>query len=313
MPTVSGIVHVTRHKPKLASTGKETIKGIVHVTRHKPGIHVAATEKEAAHGSVASSKPSIFGTGTVVIGPYRLDWDSTTRFYTQGVSNGVLYPQNSPGVAWSGLISVVEKGDASPNPLYIDGQKYLDDSVPGTYGGTISAFMYPDELEPCLGVIDSVSGQPKPSFGFSYQTNRELHLIYNATISPSSNQYESVSESSVPTAFSWPFATIPTDIPSARASSHIVVMLDYAEAAAVSDLLDLLYGTDENDPVLPDPATVYSLFESYTTLMITDNGDGTWTAAGPDDVVYMLDGETFEIDWPSAVLIDADTYRVYSL
>jgi hypothetical protein len=75
----------------------------------------------------------------------QIAWDQDS-FYSLGVHNGVLYPQNSPGVAWNGLVSVVENGDDAPTALYIDGQKILDRSVPGSFAGTISAYTYPDEF-----------------------------------------------------------------------------------------------------------------------------------------------------------------------
>lgn len=243
----------------------------------------------------------------------RISWGDAERFYSQGVSNGVLYPQNSAGVSWTGLISVNEKGDDSTNAFYIDGVRFRSRNAPSTYSGTISAFMYPDEFEPYNGVTTGITAQPKSSFGLSYRSNREIHLIYNAVSSPSNDQYASLNADVNPVAFSWDFDTLPMDIPGGRASAHLVVMLDYAQLGAVSDLEDMLYGNDENDPFLPDPQTVYTLFESYTTLTIVDNGDGTWTATGPDSVITMLDANTFQIDWDSAVFIDANTYTIQSL
>jgi hypothetical protein len=243
----------------------------------------------------------------------RMSWDDADRSYSQGVSNGVLYPENSPGVSWSGLISVKEKGDDAPSSQYVDGQKYRDKLVPSVFAGTISAFTYPDQFEPYNGVVAGLTAQHKSSFGFSYRTNSEIHLVYNAMTSPSSDKYASISESASPNAFSWDFMTLPVDIPTGKASSHIVVTLEYADPDAISALEDILYGDDDNEPSLPTPETVYELFESFTTLTITDNGDGTWTAVGPDSAITMLDSVTFQIDWPSALFIDADSYQIYSL
>ena len=254
------------------------------------------------------------GLGKVeVLVPFRLAWDSSNPNYSQGVSNGVLYPKFTPGVSWSGLISVLESGEDAPTPMYIDGQKYRDESTPSTFGGTISAFMYPDEFEPYIGLDNGLTAQNKDFFGLSYRTNNELHLVYNVMVAPSSDQYSSLGDTVSPVAFSWAFETVPVDIPSGRPTSHIVVMLDVAEAGAISDLEAILYGDDMNEPALPDPATVYSLFETYTTLTITDNGDGTWTADGPSSAITMLDDTTFQIDWPSALFVDSDSYQIYSL
>lgn len=243
----------------------------------------------------------------------RISWDDSDPNYSQGVSQGVFYPQNSPGLAWNGLISVLEKGDAAQDSLYIDGLKYRNRVLPGNFSGTISAFTYPDEFEPYNGQSGNVMGQARAPFGFSYQTNNELHLVYNAMVSPSNDQYVSVSADTTPVAFQWGFTTLPTDISASRPSSHVIILLDNADANALSDLQGIIYGDDSDDPALPDPSVIYGIFESYTTLTITDNGDGSWTASGPDSVVSMLDANTFQINWPSAIFIDSTSYTVRSL
>jgi hypothetical protein len=219
----------------------------------------------------------------------RVTWDSD-QSYSLGVRGGVLYTKNSSGVPWNGLISVTDNGDDAPTALYLDGQKVADRSVPSTFAGTISAFMYPDEFEPCIGVVSGISSQPRQAFSFTYRSNNELHLVYNALASPGSDEYSTISESPTALAFSWEFTTSPIDIPAGRPSAHLVIMLDYAQPEAVSALEDIIYGDTVNDASMPDPGTVLELFESYTTLRITDNGDGTWTATGPDDVVYLTSG-----------------------
>lgn len=242
----------------------------------------------------------------------RVVW-ADAHLYSQGVSNGVLYPQNSPGVPWNGLVSVSEAGDSAPTARYFDGLKYTDEFKLGTYAGTISAFTYPDEFEPCIGLDNGITAQPRQSFGFTYRDTREIHLVYDATVSPSSDQYVSLADSISPVAFAWDFSTFPVEIPFGRPTSHLVVVTDFADVEALAALEDILYGDDSNNPSLPDPATVYELFESNTLLRITDNGDGTWTADGPDSAITMLDSSTFQIDWPSALFIDAGSYQIYSL
>lgn len=244
----------------------------------------------------------------------RISWDGdSNRVYSAGVDSGVFYPQNSPGVPWNGLISVAEKDGTTIDTSYIDGQKYRNQLKPSNFSGTISAFTYPDEFEPYNGLVGFISGQPRDSFGFSYRTNNELHLVYNAMAGVSNDEYSSLGSTASPVAFQWDFTTLPVDIPYGRPSAHLVIMLDYANADAMSDLEAVIYGNDTNDPSLPDPSDVLEIFESHTTLRITDNGDGTWTADGPDDVITMLDSNTFQIDWPSAVFIDATSYTIRSL
>jgi len=243
----------------------------------------------------------------------RISWDSTDPAYSSGISQGVFYPQNSPGVAWNGLVSVLEKGDASQDAVYLDGNKFRNRVLPGNFSGTISAFTYPDEFEPYNGQSGNVMGQSRIPFGFSYRTNNELHIVYNALITPSNDQYVSVGLSATPVTFQWGFTTVPVDIPVSRPSAHLVILLDQANVNALNDLEALLYGDDADDPSLPDPASVLDIFEAYTVVRITDNGDGTWTATGPDSAVSMIDATTFQINWESAVFIDANTYTIRSL
>jgi hypothetical protein len=211
------------------------------------------------------------------------------------------------------LVSVSEVGDSAPTSLYFDGQKYKDEPALSTFAGTIAAFTYPDEFEPCIGLDGGFTAQPRVSFGFSYRDTREIHLVYNASVSPSSDQYQSTGGDISPVAFAWDFSTAPVEIPFGRPTSHLVVVTDFADVDALAALEDILYGDDSNNPALPDPGTVYELFESNALLRITDNGDGTWTADGPDDAVIDNGDGTFSITWPSALFIDADTYQIYSL
>lgn len=243
----------------------------------------------------------------------RADWDSEPRLYEQGVSQGIFYPGNSAGVPWNGLTSVTETGDASEESQYIDGQKYRNKVPDLDFAGTIVAFTYPDEFLPYDGFNGAASGQARDLFGLSYRTLHEIHLVYNVLVQPSSNAYSTVNDNATPIAFSWNFTTLPVDIPGGKSSAHLVVMTDYASQDAISNLEDIIYGSDTDDPRLPDPSEVLEIFESNTTVRITDNGDGTWTATGPDSAVSMTDSITFQINWPSAIFIDDTSYTISSL
>lgn len=242
----------------------------------------------------------------------RISWGENRKF-SQGVYQGVLYPGNGPGVAWSGLISVTEKGDDSPSSLYIDGQRHRNRNLPSSAAGIISAFMYPDEFEPYIGLQATwVTAQSKDTFGFSYRNNRELHIVYNAVVAPSSDQYQTLGGDVSPITFSWNFTTKPVDIPAGRPAARVVIMLDYAQPEALAELEAILYGDDENDPSIPDVETIVEIFESHTTIRITDNGDGTWTATGPDELITIT-GSTFTIDGAAVVFLDDSTYKISSL
>lgn len=64
---------------------------------------------------------------------------------------------------------------------------------------------------------------------------------------------------------------------------------------------------------MPGMLEVVAMFENASLLKITDHGDGSWTAEGPDEAIQMLSPTEFEITWPSAVYLSSDTYRISSL
>jgi hypothetical protein len=245
----------------------------------------------------------------------RVIWDgSSGNTYSAGVSQGILYPGKSPGVPWNGLISVTEKGDDTTNAISLDGQLAIAESLPGVYAGNISAYMYPEELEACLGNSGGFTSQVRQPFGLSYKDNHQLHILYNVLLQPGSDKYQTLSDSPSPVAFAWDFTTTPVAIPWGRPSAHLAIMTDYASPDALSQLEDVMYGDDANVPSLPDPFAIYNMFEPFAVLTITDNGDGTWTAndhgAG---AISMVDASHFRIQWPSAVFLSDTTFRIHSL
>jgi hypothetical protein len=243
----------------------------------------------------------------------RIIWDDLgNRNYISGISQGVLYPEKAPGVPWNGLVSVTESGEDAGDTRYFDGQKYHI-GVPGSiFSGTISAYTYPDEFEPCIGISGIFTAQQRKSFSFSYRNNSEIHVVYNALAATSKPVYSSLSEEISPALFEWPFTTQPVKIPGGKPSSHIVIMTDECDPATLYDLEALIYGDDVNDPVLPTVSQILAIFESYMVFQVTDNGDGTWTADGPGTMLSMLDSETFQINSSSTIFLDDKTYTISS-
>lgn len=244
----------------------------------------------------------------------RLGWDNSgEKFYETGVDRGVLYPSSGIGVPWNGLISVKEapsESDVSTN--YVDGRKYRTRHTPGAFAATVEAITFPDEFE-----------EQKP-FGLTYRTKigtditgldhgYKLHLVYNALAAPVSKDYSTLNSSPEALPFQWDISTTPIRIAGAQPSAHLIVDTTKAYSWTVEAFEALLYGTEEHAPVLPSPESVLELFDANAIVKITDNGDGTWTAEGPDEVIQMLDPSTFQISWASAVYIDSDTYSISSL
>jgi hypothetical protein len=63
---------------------------------------------------------------------------------------------------------------------------------------------------------------------------------------------------------------------------------------------------------LPPMADIIALLNTWVLITITDNGDGTWTADGPDDLINMTGPTTFQIAGANAVMLDANTYEISS-
>ena len=243
----------------------------------------------------------------------RITWDAPEdRFYSSGISHGVLYPGNAPGVAWNGLISVNESGEQNQDARYFDGQKYHNRSLTLALSGSISAYTYPDEFEPYAGIFGGITGQDRRSFGLSYRTTNEIHLVYNVMISQPKQDFSTIGEHVVPSFLEWNFTTKPVKIPGGKSSSHIVILIDESPSEAIFELEALIYGNDENDPYLPEIEVILEIFESNATIRITNNDDGTWTATGPDSMVILVDSGIFRINADSVVLLGNEMFRVSS-
>lgn len=240
----------------------------------------------------------------------KLVWDNVSdRDYAFGVDRGVFYPLNGPGQVWNGLVSVEESpSEADDRPRYLDGKRIGNRRRQGEFSATVSALTYPSSFSP--GLIAPIQ---RTHFGLSYRTEtangHQIHIVYNAVVSPSQNNYVYDENST----FQWTLTTRGMKGPGNIVVSHLVIDTSVAYPAAVEAFEDILYGTDATAPRIPDPFEAFDIFEANAILRIIDHGDGTWTAVGPDEAITVNPDGTFEIDWPSAVYISADTYKLSSL
>ena len=221
----------------------------------------------------------------------KLVWDEIgAREYETGVDHGVLFPVTGgaygKGVAWSGLSKVTESPSGGESTaVYADNIKYLDMMSNEEFGGTIEAYMYPDEFAKCDGSAEPVDGvfleqQNRRSFGFAYRTligndtdgtdyGYKLHLVYGAKANPSSKDRSTVNDSPEATALSWEFKTTPVNVSAInpdtgkpyKAVSHLVIKSTRANAAKLAVLEEILYGSDSADARLPLPDEVIALFD----------------------------------------------------
>ena len=107
-----------------------------------------------------------------------LAWDRVgDRRYETGVDRGVLYLPDGTAVPWNGLTSVTETKSREVKSYFLDGVKFLDHYIPGTYEAKLSAFTYPDELEALLG-----SSEMAPGIVVYDQRANLFHLSYRTLI-----------------------------------------------------------------------------------------------------------------------------------
>lgn len=209
-------------------------------------------------------------------------WDQIgEKTYETGVDHGVLYPQKDGaypmGYAWNGLTTVTESpSGAEDTPLYADNIKYLNLKSAEEYGCTIECYTYPDEWAQCNGEAELVSGvmlgqQKRNTFGLCYRTKigndtegedhgYKLHLVYNASASPSEKSYSTINDSPEAITFSYEVSTTPVVIESKDAEGNsfkpvasITVDSTKIDKATLKKLEDVLYGTEDVEPRLPLP------------------------------------------------------------
>lgn len=250
------------------------------------------------------------------------------RLYEAGVDRGVLYLNDSAGVPWNGLLSVDDKsvGD-SPASYYADGAKFLVVASPTDFEATIQAFTYPEEFEICDGTQSITDGlkatqQPQQEFGLSYRTGigsdlddalgYKIHLIYNALATPSEKAYVTKTDDPSAMTFQWDITTTPDPIVGFRPTAHVVIDSTAIKPNLLVTIENILYGTDDDPPTLISLQDLVTFMQTNTEITIVDNGDGTWSATGPSDLVYLTDPTTFEIDQANATYIDDDTYQISS-
>ena len=259
----------------------------------------------------------------------RIGWDAIgSRTYQGGIDRGVLYVSTQPGVPWSGLTSVTENSSGGvAKPLYLDGDKFSNLATPEEYDATLTAYTYPDEFEVCDGTVAARSGvlvtrQKRKPFGLSYRTlvgnditpdfGYKIHLIYNVTAAPSTHSYKSTGQNVDVNDFNWKLTSLPPVTPGYKRTAHVILdstdltpeVLAYAEG--------ILYGTDTTLPRLPSLIELVDLVDTDATLVVVDNGDGTFTVTAPMASLIMVTPSVAQITWSTATPIDANTYSISS-
>jgi len=257
----------------------------------------------------------------------KLAWDQVgQRFFQTGVDRGVLYLTDS-AVAWNGLTSVDVDSDNDLQSYYLDGAKYLQTVSPSDFAGKMKALTYPEEFDSVNGIENEDSGlsyynQKPESFNLSYRTRigndldgvdhgYKIHILYNVMASPDSYSYQTLQETLTPIEFGWTLSATPPFIDGHRPTSHISIDSTKVNPLVLESIETSLYGSAISNPYLPTIEEIITLLEQFGSLIIVDNGDGTWTAIdAADQYITMTNSTTFEIDNVDATYSDVSTYTV---
>ena len=258
-----------------------------------------------------------------------LTWDAVgARRYENGVDRGVLYLSTGTGIAWNGLTSVTEAVEGEEvSPLYFDGKKYFDYVSPREYAASLKAFTYPDQFLEYDGIATTTNSvmldnQVRKSFGLSYRTQvandlnelagYKLHVLYGCTAVPSDIEYATLGDSLDPIEFEWNLTARPQAVTGYRPTAHVIIDSTKVASDVLAAIEVILYGSLSTSPRLPTINELIGIVSVGFTITVTDNGDGTWTAVGPDGLISFIDPTTFQITGINAVVIDANTYTISS-
>lgn len=210
-------------------------------------------------------------------------WDQTgKRYYEIGVQKGVLYVMNDKGtyengVVWNGLTNVTESPDGGePQDLWADNIKYGTLRSAENAKGSIEAYMYPDEFEECMGNVEVATGvyigqQARKNFGFCYRSEigndvgseandgYKLHIVWNASVSPTEMAHNTINDSPDPETMSWEYTTNPVAVEGYKPTATMTISSLNCDATKLADLEKLLYGSESAEPQLPSPKEIINL------------------------------------------------------
>lgn len=208
----------------------------------------------------------------------KLVWDKVgDRRFETGVDRGVLFLLDGRAIPWNGLTLVGETVDSEVKTFYLDGIKYLDHHVSGSYTNRIQAFTYPDELDELTGTSPFVPGvflhdQRSKLFHLSYRTlvgndvqgidyGYKIHLLYNLLAVSSDVEIETLKDTLEPKAFEWTLTGTPPRMFGGRPTNHISLDSRLLDPVRLQNFERLLYGSDIGNPFLPTLVEVLEFFE----------------------------------------------------
>lgn len=180
----------------------------------------------------------------------------------------MLYIGDGPGVPWNGLISVTEAATGgTAREFFIDGIKFLNLPSLEEYLATVVVISAPKEFAPCSGRKELFPGtyatsQPCKEFGFSYRTligndlqglsgAYKIHIVYNASAKVSDAIHQTTDKTPGFRPYSFEVTAIPEPFIDYKPSAHFVIDTRKTPLDILTDIENILYGTETADPRMP--------------------------------------------------------------
>lgn len=241
-------------------------------------------------------------------GAYEYFWENVPSSYKKSYRRA----NQTLATPWLGLQSVDEEGGENAAAYYIDGRPFLFLPRPKEYQATLKAVTYPDAFAEIMGVHEVADGmyldsQQGDSFDLSYRTlvgnvtqgtdhGYKIHLVYNCTVAPQAMTYESMSNSINPTSFSWTIQAVPVPVEGFRPTAHIIIDTRHMDQHKIDAVEEMIYGSDTEVAKMPSPQAIFDLLSFGDTIIVTDNGDGSFDVTGSYENVYMVQDGVFRVD-----------------
>jgi hypothetical protein len=233
-----------------------------------------------------------------------ITWDKVgERIYQTGVDRGVFYTEAGgefiSGVPWNGLTSIEPSREGRDlTSLYSADVKRDTASTFEEYGGSITAYTYPEEVALATGAVDVVPGvrtyqQNARRFGLCYRTvvandiygtdyAYRLHLIYNGQFTSISDTSSTITDSAGSYDLTWDYITIPMEYGTLVPFSEVVIDSRSIPAEVLSIIETILYGSETDDPRLPLLEEIVGIYDAYTRTAV-DTDDFEWY---PNNNIY---------------------------
>lgn len=234
----------------------------------------------------------------------RLIWDAIgERDYTVGIKEVVLFKSNSAsatgydnGVAWNGVSKITDSPEgAEATDIWANDSKYASFRSAEQFKGTIEAYTSPEEFDECDGCATIGEGilmhqQNRKPFGLAYvetvgndtdgmDHGKIMHLVYNATASPTSKDHETINDSPNVNPLSWEFDTTPVSVTGYKPTSHLEFHSNRMSQAAWNQLVDLVQGSANGESTLPTIETIISTFGGQYTYVALTSEPSDWETA----------------------------------